>query len=123
MLELICCSFVMITNRLLGEHVIDDVYAGNESESKGVPKTNTSVERDFGMLDRVMRIKPSASNYALESVIMYKKNNTGKWLKEMDEDKRKKFMEMARKHTKVQREEYSIRAKKIWDKEKLCRST
>ena len=71
MLELLFSSYVMITNRLLGEHVIDDVYEGNEAETKSVPKTNTSVECDFGMLDRLIREKPKASNYAVESLIMY----------------------------------------------------
>ena len=85
-LDLIFSSYVRVTNRLLGEHTIHDVYKGNKNELKSVPKTNVSVKRDFGMLDRIMREKPKASNYAVKSIIMYTKNNTGKWLRELDQE-------------------------------------
>ena len=48
-------------------------------EAKSVPTTNTLAERDFGMLDRLMRSKPKALDIVYEGIIMFKLNKTKQW--------------------------------------------
>ena len=48
-----------------------------------MPKTNTCVERDFGMFARFQTEKPKASVYALEAIIMCRKNHWNEWRDEM----------------------------------------
>ena len=87
-----------------------------------MPKTNVSVERNFRMLDRAMKCKPKANTNCLESIIMYSKTKTGKWLSNLSNEKRTKFMKAARKQKRVQKQKYAMRAKKIWEsREKAIR--
>ena len=50
------------------------------TETRSVPKTNVSPERDFAMLDRLMTQKPNASYIALESLLLFSHNKTSDWL-------------------------------------------
>jgi len=50
------------------------------SEVASVPKTNVISERDFAMLDRMIRDKPNATTVALEAMILYTNNQTQMWL-------------------------------------------
>lgn len=70
------------------------------SRKHSVPTTNTTVERDFGMLDRLMREKPSASTLALEAMIMYNKLHNGQSLAE---EERSKYLCLARKPVALQK--------------------
>ena len=47
-------------------------------EVASVPTTNLAPERDFAILDRLVREKPNAS-VALESMILYSHNKTSSW--------------------------------------------
>ena len=47
-LELIFSSFSMITCRMVGDHITGD-RGDNVDEVNSVPKTNVTVERDFGI--------------------------------------------------------------------------
>ena len=101
-LELLFGSFSIITKRMLHDHLEDGLYdnvtdANLRKETSAVPKTNTVAERDFGMLDRLMREKPNANLITLESVIMCQTNKMSLWRDNLDNEKRAKLMEMARK--------------------------
>ena len=82
---------------------------GDESfreETKSVGKSNVSAERDFGMLDYLMKLKPKATDFAVEGLIIFKANNTSDWRSKLSEEKRERLMEVARKSKKVQIEKY-----------------
>ena len=45
-------------------------------------KTNVCTKRDLGMLDYRMKLKPKATDFAIEGLIMFKANSTARWIKE-----------------------------------------
>ena len=47
-------------------------------ETHGVATTNIDPERDFGMLDHLMKLKPKALDLAYKGNIMYIRNKTRK---------------------------------------------
>ena len=49
-----------------------------EKEAMTVSTTNADPERDFGILDGLMRIKPKVLDVVYEGVIMFQKNKTAK---------------------------------------------
>ena len=67
-----------------------------------VSTTNADPERDFGMLDRLMRIKPKALDLVYEGVIMFRKNKTAKWRDLLSEENLAKAIECARKSKEQQ---------------------
>ena len=81
-LVLIFAGFVNLSERMLGDHLVGGNYSDpNEEtrkESKAVPATNANPERDFGMLDRLMMLKPKALEIIYEGIIMFTRNNTSK---------------------------------------------
>lgn len=62
-----------------------------------VPKTSKVAERDFGILDYLIRQKPAATMVALESQIMWINNKPKKWLDSLSAEEKRKVMERARK--------------------------
>nr|XP_054753364.1 uncharacterized protein LOC129259117 [Lytechinus pictus] len=117
-LELVFLTFCQVTEKMLADHLPSGSHtAMNEKkkrETASVPKTNVGVERDFGMLDRLMRLKPAASTMVYEGVIMNVRNRTREWRKGLTEMKREEYMEYSRKSVKAQREEYARRVKTLW---------
>ena len=106
-LEVIFSGFLVVTKRLLGDHLKGGSLSqegGDESfreETKSVGKSNVSAERDFGMLDYLMKLKPKATG-----LIMFKANNTSDWRSKLTEEKRERLMKVARKSKKFQAEKY-----------------
>ena len=111
-LEIIFSGFAAVTKRLLGDHMEGGKFWGKEKdqafrkETKNVEKSNVKSERDFGMLDYQMKLKPKATDFAIEGIIMFKANKTGDWREKLSEEKKSKFLEIARKSKKVQRDKY-----------------
>jgi len=98
-LEILFGSFSIITKRMLHDHLQGGKYVCSEELSKvsfGVSKTNSISERDFGMLDRLIREKPNANQITLEAIIMTRTNKMSSWRDSLTEEKRKKIMEWAR---------------------------
>ena len=57
LLQMLCRSFSLVSERLLGDHLQEGVYDKTlaedlDNESATVPKTNARSERDFAVLDR-----------------------------------------------------------------------
>eukprot|EP00112_Aurelia_sp_Birch-Aquarium-sp1_P011988 Seg2516.4 transcript_id=Seg2516.4/GoldUCD/mRNA.D3Y31 product="hypothetical protein" protein_id=Seg2516.4/GoldUCD/D3Y31 len=53
-----------------------------------------------------MKLKPKATDSAIEGLLMFKANKTADWRVNLSEEKRAKMMEVARKSKKIQREKY-----------------
>ena len=93
---------------MLYDHLSTGKYdSGNVSsellrETASVSKTNTCAERDFGMLDRLIREKPNANLITLEAVIMSRTNKMSEWRNKLSEEKKRKLMEFARVSKKEQ---------------------
>ena len=62
-------------------------------EAKNVVATNADPERDFGMLDRLMKIKPKALDLVYEGIIMFNRNKTAEWRNNLRPEKLKVVME------------------------------
>ena len=57
LLGMLCKSFSLVSERMLGDHLQDGIYsemnpATLDSETVNLPKTNVCSERDFTLLDR-----------------------------------------------------------------------
>ena len=90
-------------------------------EASKVVTTNASAERDFGMLDRLMRIKPKALDMVYEGIIMFSTNKTSTWRDKLSHDQLETAMEAARKSKQQQKLLY-IKAKKQIFQQKAQRS-
>ena len=64
-------------------------------ETASVPTTNVSPERDFAILDRLLREKPNANLVAIEAMMMYSQNKTSSWLQQQTGDDRGKLLKAA----------------------------
>ena len=109
-LELIFGGFVSVTERMLQDHIAGGKYATpNEDlrkESIAVPTTNANPERDFGILDRLMNIKPKALDLVYEGMVMFTRNNTSKWRGSVTKEKLAEVMKIARKSKSKQKDLY-----------------
>ena len=105
-LEMVFASFESKLRVLVQDQLKEGVNAEDNMclrETESVPRTNVDCERDFGMLDRMMRERPNAHTCVLESMIMYKKNGTNEWIKSLDESRVHDVCEKARKSVDEQR--------------------
>ena len=102
---------------MLEDHLKGGVLDSKDDElrqqSKSVQKSNVLSERDFGMLDHLMKMKPKATDMAIEGLIMFKVNDTAEWRSKLSKEKRTKFMEIACKSKKDQREKFLRKKNKI----------
>lgn len=111
LLQLLFTSFSITTKRLLLDHLPGGKHhlVTETSETESVPTTNVAPERDFAVLDRLVREKPNASVVALESMILYSHNKTSLWLEKQTVDNRKKLIEVARKFAPSVRKKFNER--------------
>ena len=82
-------------------------------QCKSVPTTNAEAERDFGMLDRLKKLKPKALDLTIEGIIMCQQNKTKNWHDKLSTDALEKVMASARKSKKMQKEQYRKRMAEI----------
>ena len=79
-LEIVFGSLCIVTRRMLNEHLKDGKYANPceqlYKETGSVSTTNSIVERNFGMIDRLIREKPNANMITYEAIIMSRSNKT-----------------------------------------------
>ena len=96
-LEIIFSGFVVVSRRMLHDHLKGGKYSAItpelEKEAMTVSTTNADPQRDFGMLDRLMRVKPKALDLVYEGVIMFCKNKTAKWRDQLSEESLGKAMQ------------------------------
>ena len=77
-------------------------------------------ECNFGVLDRLMRIKPKALDFVYEGLIMFSKNKTNLWRDQLSKEQLEMAMESARKSKQKQKELCIQRKKEIFQKKALC---
>ena len=82
------------------------------SQTKSVATTNVESERDFGMLDRLMKLKPKALDLAYEGNILYIINKTNQWRNKLTLEELDKVLEFAKKSKYKQKASY-LRNKKL----------
>ena len=108
-LEIIFSGLAVVTRRMLHDHVGDGKFANGRNdqelvkETQSVDTTNVEAERDFGMLDRLMKLKPKALDIVHESIIMFTRNKTGEWRDKLSEENLKKAMNFAKNSKKQQK--------------------
>ena len=66
-------------------------------EASNVLATNADSERDFAMLDRLMKLKPKALDIVYEGIIMFDRNKTSIWRDNLSPLELKTVMAKARK--------------------------
>lgn len=118
LLQLLCKAFSLTIQRLLLDHLPGGKFHNVSDpqiilETKSVPKTNVSPERDFAVLDRLISQKPNATHIALESILLFSKNKTTDWLQSKTPEEKEKLLAAARKLTSVQRSNYHKRRDEI----------
>ena len=122
-LQLLFQSFVITLQRLVVDHLPGGMYNSVVDpeiiqETKSVPTTNVTPERDFAVLDRLMTQKPNATYIALESLLLYSHNKTATWLESKTIEEKKRLMHAARTLTSVHRANFRKRREDIEVKRK-----
>ena len=98
---------------MLNEHLDDGKYgkANNLdcdiwSQTKGVAATNVESKRDFGILDRLMKLKPKALDLAYEGNILSIRNKTNEWRKKLTPEKLDKALDFDKKPKSREKDTY-----------------
>ena len=104
--EIIFGSLCIVTRRMLNDHLKDGKYANPceqlYKETGSVSTTNSIAERNFGMLDRLIREKPNANIIKYEAINMNRRNKTSEWRKTLSPEKRSLMMKWARQYASKQ---------------------
>ena len=113
-------GLVIITRRMLHDHLKEGKYSTKtrllKKDASFVNTTNVVCERDFGVLDRLMRIKPKTLDFVYEGLIMFSKNKTTLWRDQLSKEHLEMAMESARKSKQKQKELCIQRKKEIFQK-------
>lgn len=88
----------------------------DQLRASAVPTTNTCSERDFAQLDVLMRLKPSASTTAYESIIMWTNNKTSTWLNSLSNCEKNSIINDARKSAPEIMELIKERQRSLYEK-------
>ena len=125
LLQLLFKSFVQTVQWLLIDylpggayHSISDSDAAVIEETKSVPTTNVSPERDFSALDRMLSEKSNATHIALESLLLYSHNHTSEWLQSKSAEERKKLFKASCEFSSIQKSKFLKRREEIIAKRK-----
>lgn len=106
----VCKEWAILLGRLLEDHLPGGKYhemsENQKHETSSVIKHNKVAEEMFGQLDRLMRIKPNSSILSHEAQIMFRKNETSKWLDSIPETDRSSILKNAYKETQVLKTEH-----------------
>ena len=102
--------FEVVTERMLSDHTENGKY-GSENlqlreETKSIATTNNDPEKDFGMLDHLMKLKTKALDLAYEGNIMYFRNKISEWRDKLSKEKLDKALDFAKKSKSKQKALY-----------------
>ena len=121
-LEMLMHGRILILERQAQDQLPGGKYSNpSESEkiiSSNVPSTNMASERDFAILDLLIRSKPHATTLAYEALIMWQNNGALAWLQGKSDEEKQKLMESARKGAIEAQARYRER-RKILQSQKL----
>lgn len=117
-IQLLFSAFSVTTKRLLIDHLPGGIHHNVTDEkiieeTAGVPTTNVSPERDFAVLDRLLREKPNANLIALEATIMFAHNKSSVWMEHLTCDERAKLLDTARTLAPTLRAKFKARRQEI----------
>ena len=117
-LQLLLTSFAVTVQQLLADHLPGGEFhsvtdTAIVDETKSVPPTNVSPERDFAILDRLMSEKPNASHIALESMLLFSHNKTSEWLQSKSARERERLFKAARTLSPIQKQKFQLRREEI----------
>ena len=87
-----------------------------QMDTASVPITNAQPERDFGMLDNLMRNRPRATTMALEGLVMCATNKVSRWRDGLSKEKKEMMIRCSMKSKKDHRRQYLQRIEKIKEK-------
>lgn len=118
LLQLLFRAFSTTTQRLLIDHLPGGIHHNVTEkeiieETASVPTTNVSPERDFAVLDRLLREKPNARLIALEAMILFSHNKTSSWMEQLTDDEREKLMRAARTLAPTIRAKFKARRQEL----------
>ena len=82
-----------------------------EKDASFLNTANAVHERDFGLLDRLMRIKPKALDFVYEGLIVSSKSKTNLWRDQLSKEQLEMAMESARRSKQKRKELYIHREK------------
>ena len=108
-LEIAMNCILLILERQAVDHLPGGKYFQNTKSNSVVPATNIASERDFAILDRLMRCKPSASTTCLEALTLWMNNKTAQWFDSKSENEKKHLMDEARRNGQKIRETQKTR--------------
>ena len=105
-LELLLLNLSIVLNRQLKDHLRGKYSncASNPTligQTQSVPVSSISAEHNFGQMDYLQKLKPNASIAAIESIILYRNNETSKLLEEQSSLKQSELLSKARKLSKT----------------------
>ena len=93
-LQLICCALLLTIEWQCQDNLPGGKYwdlpASKQQQFSNVPSTNLIGERDFAILDMLVRQKPNARTINLEVLVMWMNNGTVRWLERLDEETKRK---------------------------------
>lgn len=100
-LELVMASMLILLERQAADQLPGGKYWEPsemvQAHASNVPTTNITSERDFAVLDFLVRLKPSARTLSHEAMVMWLHNGTVKWLESLSTEERTEKMAQARK--------------------------
>ena len=112
-LEMVLTGIVLILERQAKDQLEGGKYFNptptQQESAKNVPTTNTVSERDFAILDILVRLKPAASSHAYEIYILWLNNKPSEWLDQMDPVEKSALLDKARHRYGSIRAQYLIR--------------
>ncbi|CAH1267617.1 Hypp3773 [Branchiostoma lanceolatum] len=116
-LEVICASMLILLERQAEEQLPGGRFweptEAERQKSQHVPTTNVVSERDFAVLDNLLRAKPYATSLSFEAYIMWLNNQTSTWLKNLSAEDKERHMTYARTHASSVREKFQEKKKQI----------
>ena len=124
-LEIIFNSWIILFERKAQDPLLGGKYASLSSEqlaqAVNVPATNMASERDFGVFDLLLHLRPAARLISHEALVMWTNNKTTAWLNSLSPEDKEKCMADARANTGAILARYKERKEKIFQqrKEKL----
>ena len=116
-LQLICCALLLILERQCQDNLPSGKYWEPTEDMKAryanVPATNVIGERDFALLDLMVRQRPNAQTITLEALTMWTNNGTVKWLDGLETDTKNRYMDAACRHAGTAVKHYKERITSI----------
>ncbi|KAJ8353653.1 hypothetical protein SKAU_G00212200 [Synaphobranchus kaupii] len=116
-LELVMSAMQILLERQAADQLPGGKYwdpsAQIQAHASNVPTTNMLSERDFAVLDLLVRQKPSARTISHEAMVMWLHNGTMQWLDNLTPEEKEEKMTMARKSSADVLKRYNARKEDI----------